>query len=554
VLSAAQFQAMDLTIDKAIHLGLCAHENGDGQGAARFYRFVLNTEPDNAEANHNLGLLAVDEGLIEDALAFFARAIHANPNQESFWLSYIECHIKGGNLADAEKMLYDVRQAGISAKDLAPLEAHLASARHSNETGKKHGSLLAEKRKKRPGKNNDERRKVSREVPSQDMLDTLLFLYEAKQLPEAEALAISLTQDFPTHQAGWKVLGLTLKQMGRLDESLSPSYRSTHLSPSDAEAHNNLGGTLLEIGRFTDAKASFRQAITLEQDYVEAHYNLGLTLQKMDELALAAQSFRQVIALQGNFLDAEELLLKCLYSQEPSSDFLSRLRYMVDKNSVSAIVGSMVGRSKLKFGIQLTNPFCEEPLKYVVHRDLAEQFHFRDTFTSPVQRLISRHKFGDRFQSLLFNGRQTAGNVFTTEDEGLNEIQKIIRVEIQRYRSMFADSRDGLITQWPSSYKLNGWLVSMQSGGSLAPHIHESGWLSGSLYLQVPPKAGSDSGNLNVAIGMQSDAGETVINEEETIDVRTGSLVLFPASVMHRTTPFQSEQDRVVLAFDMVPD
>ena len=70
----------------------------------------------------------------------------------------------------------------------------------------------------------------------------------------------------------------------------------------------------------------------------------------------------------------------------------------------------------------------------------------------------------------------------------------------------------------------------------------------------MPPKAGSDGGNLNVAIGMQSDAGETFMNEEETIDVKTGSLVLFPASAMHRTIPFQSEQDRVVLAFDMVPD
>ena len=40
------------------------------------------------------------------------------------------------------------------------------------------------------------------------------------------------------------------------------------------------------------------------------------------------------------------------------------------------------------------------------------------------------------------------------------------------------------------------------------------------------PKAGSDGGNFNVAIGMQSDAGEMFANEEDTIDVRTGSLVL----------------------------
>lgn len=80
------------------------------------------------------------------------------------------------------------------------------------------------------------------------------------------------------------------------------------------------------------------------------------------------------------------------------------------------------------------------------------------------------------------------------------------------------------------------------------------GFLAVAPTFSVPPKARSDSGNPHVAIGMQSDAGEMFANEDETIDVRTGSLVLLPASVMHLTTSFQSKQDRVVLAFDMEPD
>ena len=59
MLSAAHFQAIDLTIEKAIHLGLSAHENGDGQGKALFSRFVLNTKFENAEASRNLGCLAI---------------------------------------------------------------------------------------------------------------------------------------------------------------------------------------------------------------------------------------------------------------------------------------------------------------------------------------------------------------------------------------------------------------------------------------------------------------------------------------------------------------
>jgi predicted 2-oxoglutarate/Fe(II)-dependent dioxygenase YbiX len=91
----------------------------------------------------------------------------------------------------------------------------------------------------------------------------------------------------------------------------------------------------------------------------------------------------------------------------------------------------------------------------------------------------------------------------------------------------------------------------MKSGGKLAPHIHEKGWLSGSIYINVPPKDTLNSGNLNVAEGSDSFGDNSILGKEETIDVKTGSLVLFPSSVTHYTTPFDSDQERIVLAFDV---
>jgi len=37
------------------------------------------------------------------------------------------------------------------------------------------------------------------------------------------------------------------------------------------------------------------------------------------------------------------------------------------------------------------------------------------------------------------------------------------------------------------------------------------------------------------------------------IDVDTGNLCLFPASLLHYTIPFDSREDRIVLAFDVIP-
>ena len=91
----------------------------------------------------------------------------------------------------------------------------------------------------------------------------------------------------------------------------------------------------------------------------------------------------------------------------------------------------------------------------------------------------------------------------------------------------------------------------MQSGGELKPHIHENGWLSGSVYINVPPKSEADSGNIVVALGHDSDAISRYTNEKITINVLTGSAVLFPASLMHHTIPFESNEERIVLAFDV---
>jgi len=41
---------------------------------------------------------------------------------------------------------------------------------------------------------------------------------------------------------------------------------------------------------------------------------------------------------------------------------------------------------------------------------------------------------------------------------------------------------------------------------------------------------------------------------EKSIDVVTGSLCLFPSSLLHYTIPFEVEENRIVLAFDVIPD
>ena len=114
--------------------------------------------------------------------------------------------------------------------------------------------------------------------PSQEQLISLIEHYQNGRFEDAERLAVSITNEFPKYQFGWKVLGLVLIQTGRGSESLVASQKSVQLAPQDAEAHYNLGNTLLELGRLEEAEASYKQTITLNPDYALAHQNLGEVL------------------------------------------------------------------------------------------------------------------------------------------------------------------------------------------------------------------------------------------------------------------------------------
>ena len=73
--------------------------------------------------------------------------------------------------------------------------------------------------------------------PSQQQLKDLLRYYQTKQYDNAEKIAVSITEEFPKHPFSWKVLAATLKQNGKISESLVAGQKSVQLNPQDAEAH-----------------------------------------------------------------------------------------------------------------------------------------------------------------------------------------------------------------------------------------------------------------------------------------------------------------------------
>lgn len=581
---------MELTIEQALQQGVAAHREGRLHDAERLYRAILQTEPAHPDANHNLGVIAVSVKKTDVALPLFEAALEANPKIEQFWLSYIDALIKEKQFEIAKTVLEQGKKEGLSRNNADAVEIQLTSIAQAIEPKMslpKTNLSLSEKRKKlaENKKKKAAKRSVKGASPPEVEIKSLLKHYQNGQHADAEKLALSITEKFPKHQFSWKVLGSVLKQTGRISESLIASRKSVKLMPQDAEAHSNLGNTLKELGRLEDseasyskaillkpdfaeahnnlgntlkelgsldrAEASYLQAIVLKPDFAEAHHNLGIILQELGRFDEAEASYTQAVELKPDYAEAQNRLLRCLYLSEKQSLFFDKLDYLISQDTATATIGSLTCRSALKYGVEKPNLFCSEPLKYVVHIDLNAEYDFEEVFVEKAKLILKESNISNRKQSLLVKGYQTSGNLFDIKNAFTEKIQKIIRLEIEKYRINFENCKDGLIRKWPIDYSLYGWLIGMKSGGELKPHIHSDGWLSGSLYINVPPKAKAESGNLVVSLGEEKDATDTRTNVKQTINVVTGSLVLFPASLTHYTIPFEAEEERIVLAFDV---
>ena len=612
---------MELTVDQALQQGVAAHKEGKVQEAERLYRAILQSQPAHPDANHNLGVLAVSLNKSDAALPLFKTALEANPKIEQFWVSYIDALVKANKLQDAKKEIKKAKKKGFDAKKLKALLSQLKEV-------------------------------ADTKAPSQELLNSLLQHYQNGRYGDAEQLAVSITQEFPKHPFGWKVLGSIYRQSGRDSEAVNANQTSVALSPSDAAAHSNLGITLKELGRLEEAESSYRQAIALKPDLAEAHSNLGntlqelsrsdeaeascrqaialkpgyaeaqrnlgITLQELGRLDEAEASYNQAIALKPDFAEAHSNLgitlqklgrlgeaeaswnqaisLKPDYAEALINRWLllfSQKRYeaalrdadlciskgatQLDLTSLYALgrIEEIYKRIEKKSKIDGENisiaafaaffsesekksnayNFCPNPMDFIHVSNVAS--HLRNS-TEFVREVIGEL---DNVKTIWEPHGRTARkgfvtdkrfNLFANSSGKLAQLKAIIFDEIDAYYLKFREESCLYIKKWPSEKFLNGWHVVLKQQGYNTAHIHPSGWLSGVIYLKVVPSLGKDEGAIEFSLN--GEQYSNINSPRLTYQPELGSIVFFPSSLHHRTIPFTTDANRIIVSFDLMPE
>ena len=203
---------MELTIDKALQRGIEAHKVGKVQEAEQYYTAILQVQSKHPDANHNMGVLAVGVGKVQESLSFFKTALETSPTAAQYWLSYIDALIRLDRMDEAKTVLDQAKSKGANGDGFDKLEHQL------NEVI---GKTL----------------ETTGAAPSQSQVESLINLYTQGQLQQALEQVIELLQQFPNSSMLDNISGAVHKGLGRLDASIDAYKEALSIKPVYDEAY-----------------------------------------------------------------------------------------------------------------------------------------------------------------------------------------------------------------------------------------------------------------------------------------------------------------------------
>jgi tetratricopeptide (TPR) repeat protein len=158
------------------------------------------------------------------------------------------------------------------------------------------------------------------------------------------------------------------------------------------------------------------------------------------------------------------------------------------------------------------------------------------------------------FQSLR-HGTETTQDLSRDPDPAIQGLFQSFAAPIREYLKKVGQGSDPLRRRNQGAWRFNGsWSVRLRSSGHHRSHVHPRGWISSACYVELPDcmnDASTEQGTLS--FGQPSMRTTPALPAEYSVRPSVGMLVLFPSYFWHGTVPFSSNQPRLTVAFDAVP-
>jgi tetratricopeptide (TPR) repeat protein len=180
---------------------------------------------------------------------------------------------------------------------------------------------------------------------------------------------------------------------------------------------------------------------------------------------------------------------------------------------------------------------------------------FLRELTAHLNALHNPHGHRLLYQSLR-QGTETTQDLSRSRDPVIQALFQAFAAPIARYREHIGQGEDALRRRNRGATRFNGgWSVRLHSAGYHTSHVHPKGWISSAFYVQLPDSmTAKHSGEGILSFGAPGMLTTPTLPAELSVRPEVGLLVLFPSYFWHGTLPFHSDQPRLTVAFDAVPD
>tara|TARA_B100001057_G_scaffold86673_1_gene82604 strand:+ start:216 stop:2189 length:1974 start_codon:yes stop_codon:yes gene_type:complete len=292
-----------LTLDQALKKGVEAHKAGKAQEADQYYTAVLKANPKHPDANHNMGVLAVGVGKVNEGLPFFKTALEANANIAQFWLSYIDALVKLDRIADAKAVFEQAKSKGLKGEGFDQIEERLGSSISKDSNPQE---------------------------PPGDQFQSIVNLYTQGQYQEVLTQALRLQKQFPKAVNLYNIIGAANKGLGKLDEAMEAYDKALSIKPDYAEVLYNVGIALEENGKLDEAIEAYNKALASKPDFAEAYNNIGNALNEQGKPDEAIEAYNKALASKPDFAEAYNNVGNALNEQGKLEEAIQALTKALD--------------------------------------------------------------------------------------------------------------------------------------------------------------------------------------------------------------------------------
>jgi Flp pilus assembly protein TadD len=318
-------------------------------------------------------------------------------------------------------------------------------------------------------------------------------------------------------------LAVVLHALERDGEALAALRRAVNLDANNDAFLTNLGNLLLETGQQSDAVAAFRHALSLNPTNIGAHRQLGYELLKRGEPSAALEHFTACITLGA--ADSATFAHQAVALAEVRDR--DALQHLVDFDRL--LVFQDIGS---RHGYPTLDTFNAALTKHVIDN-------------------TTLHKEGT-----TVNGLDTA-ELLSAPDPAIIALRSFIYEQIDARLRSLPDAPHPFTAMAPRRWRTESWGVKMWRQGYQVTHIHQKAWLSGVYYAQLPEmvRVGQQGHDGWIEFGRGPDElYRSATPETRLVQPLPGMLITFPSYLWHRTIPFESDSERISIAFDVIKD